>query len=49
MVGALDARRAVVAVALLALCPFADDLARWLTAAIVSGLIVSLCSLTDAR
>jgi low temperature requirement protein LtrA len=49
MIGALDARRTAVAVVLLALCPFAEDLARWLTAAIVSALLVSLCSLTAAR
>ena len=49
MVGAIDARRSAVAIALLALCPFADDLARWLTAAIVSALLVCLCSLTSAR
>jgi low temperature requirement protein LtrA len=49
MVGTVDAQRTTVAVALLALCPFADDMARWLVAAIVSALLVSLCSLTGAR
>jgi low temperature requirement protein LtrA len=49
MVGALDRPRAVVAILLFALCPVADDLARWLTAAIVSGLLVALCSLRAAR
>ena len=49
LVGLIDAPRAAVAVALFALCPFADDLARWLTAAIVSALLVSLCNLTGAR
>jgi low temperature requirement protein LtrA len=49
MVGTIDARRAAVATLLLALCPFADDMARWLTAAIASGLLVCLCSLTGSR
>jgi low temperature requirement protein LtrA len=49
MVGALDRSRATVAIVLFALCPVADDLARWLTAAIVSALLVCLCSLTAAR
>lgn len=48
MTGSIDRRRAAVMVALLILCPFADELQRWLTAAIVSALVVSLCSLTGA-
>jgi low temperature requirement protein LtrA len=48
MGGAPDHRRAVVATALFVLCPFADGLAGWLTGAIVSALVVSLCSLTGS-
>ena len=49
MVGSFDRPRAAVAIALFALCPFANDLAPWLAAAIVSALLMTLCSLTAAR
>jgi low temperature requirement protein LtrA len=49
MVEVFDRARGAVAVVLFALCPFADDLARWVAAAIVSALLAVLCSLSATR
>jgi low temperature requirement protein LtrA len=49
MVEVFDRARGAVAVGLFALCPFADDLARWVAAAIVSVLLAVLCSLSATR
>jgi low temperature requirement protein LtrA len=43
MLGTLDPWRLAVALVLIALCPFADQLPGWAAAAIVGGLLSALC------
>jgi low temperature requirement protein LtrA len=49
MLGSPDRSRGAAALALAAVCPFADGIAGWVAAALAAAMLVVVCSLTAVR